>query len=145
MCLKAHVGCGSNQEWQIEAETRRRSGWGFGLDETRVQKDGFRKRGIHAYGQSDWYVVLQGFCRGHDVAAAGKCSLAAIVPGGGSAFSSLAAVGGFLREFTATTKAVERLEQQEDRYQADCDVKATAHSIREYQSSCQAGHVQPSD
>jgi len=81
-----------------------------------VHKDGFHTRGIHAYGQSDWYVVLQGFCPGHHVTAAGKCSLAAIVTGGGPAFSSLAAVGGFLREFTATTKAVERLEQQEDRY-----------------------------
>ena len=103
-----------------------------------MQKAGFYKCGIHAYGQRDWYMVLQGFCRGHDVVAAGKCSLAAIVAGGGPAFSSLAAVGGFLREFTATTKAVERLEQQEDRYQADRDVKATAHSIRGYQSSFQA-------
>ena len=110
-----------------------------------MQKAGFYKCGIHAYGQRDWYMVLQGFCRGDDVIAAGKCSLAAIVPGGGPAFSSLAAVGGFLREFTATTKAVERLEQQEDRYQADRDVKATAHSIRGYQSSCQADHVQPRD
>ena len=93
-----------------------------------MQKDRFRKRGIYAYGQSDWYVVLQRFCRGHDVAAAGKCSLAAIVAGGGPAFSSLAAVSGFLREFTST-KAVKRLEQQKDRYQADRDVKATAHSI----------------
>jgi hypothetical protein len=103
-----------------------------------VQKDGFRKRAIHGYGQSDRQVVLQSFCSGDDVVATGECSLAAIVPGGRPAFSSLAAVGGFLREFTATTKAVERLEQQEDRYQADRDVKATAHSIRGYQSSCQA-------
>ena len=108
-----------------------------------MQKNRFRKRGIYAYGQSDWYVVLQRFCRGHDVAAAGKCSLAAIVAGGGPAFSSLAAVGGFFRKFAGTTKAVERLEQQEDRYQADRDVKATTHSIRGYQSSFQADHGQP--
>jgi hypothetical protein len=107
-----------------------------------VQKDGLRKRDIHADGQSEWQLVLQGFCRGHDVAAAGKCSLAAIVPGGGPAFSSPAAVGGFLREFTATTEAIERFEQQEDRYQANRDVKATAHSIRGYQSSFQAMSAQ---
>jgi hypothetical protein len=76
-------------------------------------------------------MVLQDFCRGHDVITAGKCSLAAIVPGGGSAFSSLAAVGGFFREFTSTTKAVERLEQQKDRHQADRDVKATAHQLKD--------------
>ena len=88
-------------------------------------------------------MVLQGLCRGHAVVAAGKCSLAAIVAGGRPALSSLAAVGGFFREFTSTTNAVERLEQQEDRYQADRDVKATTHSIRGYQSSFQAGHVSP--
>src|SRR5215813_4523408 len=122
MCLTTHVGCGSNQEWQIELGTRRRSGWGIGLVKTRVQKDGFCKRAIHAYGQSDWYMVLQGFCRGHDVVAAGKCSLTAIVAGGGPAFSPLTTVGGFLREFTST-KAVKRLEQQQDRYQGDRYVK----------------------
>src|SRR5437667_290594 len=73
-------------------------------------------------------MVLLHFCGRNQFFAAGKRSFAAVVLGRWAALPSLTAVSGFLCELV-TTEAVEGFEQQENRYQADRDVNATAHSI----------------
>lgn len=70
-------------------------------------------------------MIVLGFRR-NKLLSAGKCTFAAIIPGGGPAFPFSAAIGGFLREFIPT-EAVEGFEKQQNCYQADRNVNAATH------------------
>ena len=120
-------GLGLDQEWQIDSGNWRRLGRRVAIGESNCRE---RRLNKSRRARGDEIKCRCGMMRRfgrHKVLAARKRAFAAIVCiGRGNAFALFAAIRGFLRERPAA-EAVERLEEQENCYDANRNVNATTH------------------